>query len=245
MTKFQKSFYAISVVVVITILITCCSTGPIHVIYGSDINSYMVEGFRPQRTNLNEPCESSVNYDHLSVIPDYTRPITTNTEWVCNLYRKVKQLKERQVTMLVCNKDYLHVLINWLAHAVLYAFYPANSILIIAFDSFTHSVLENKGFHSVYILPEAVANAKTKDSVAHVWITRITVARLLNYWNYSVLEFDSDAIMISNIQPILNNFSNSDIIASGGTFPFDLYKKWKTPTICMGVILFKCSPATG
>ena len=95
-----------------------------------------------QRTNPDDkPCESSVSYDNLTVLPDHTRPIKADTEWICNLYRTVKQFKERQLTLLVCNKDYLHVLINWLAHAILHAHYPANGILVIAFDSFTHQVM--------------------------------------------------------------------------------------------------------
>ena len=207
-------------------------------------------GNYPQRTTNTNPdkvCESSASYDHLSVIPEYTRPIARDTEWVCNLYRVVKQFKERQVTLLVCNKNYLDVLVNWLAHSVLYALHPVDSILIIAFDSYTYHVLHSKGFHSVHISLQALSNltTKTKDSVSNIWITRLTVTRLLNHWNYSVLVFDSDAIMIKNIQPLLDKFSNSDIVASAGSFPHDLNEKWKAPTICMGVILMKCSPATG
>ena len=199
----------------------------------------------PQRTNHDEICESSTSYDHLSVIPKYTRPIAKDTEWVCNLYREVKQFKERQVTLLVCNENYLDILVNWLANSVLYALYPVNSTLIIAFDSYTHLALRNKGFHSVHISLQAIANSKTNETVAHIWITRLTVTRLLNHWNYDVLLFDSDAIMIRNVQPLLDKFSDSDIVASAGSYPFDLNKKWHAPTICMGVILMKSTPATG
>jgi len=76
-------------------------------------------------------------------------------------------------------------------------------------------------------------------------VTRLTIIRLLNYWNYSVLLFDSDAIMLRDIQPLLYKFNSSDIITSAGTFLTKLYKKWNAPTMCMGVILIKSSPATG
>lgn len=241
MAQLQRSFCVISAV---SCIIICCSTALIHVVNFSNMDGSL---YRPlgRIKSLDEPCKSSATYDHLSVIPEYTRPIAMDTEWICNLYQKVQQLEERQVTLLVCNEDYLDVLINWLAHAILYAFYPTKSILIIAFDYFTHQTLQNKGFHSVYILPEAVAKTNTNDTVANIWVARVTIARLLNYWNYSVLEFDSDAIMIKNIQPILNKFNNSDIIASAGKYPHYINKKWRAPTICMGVILIKCSPATG
>ena len=198
----------------------------------------------PQWTN-DLICESSTNYDHLSVMPGHTRSITTKSEWVCNLYREVKQLKGRQVTLLVCNSQYLDIMVNWLAHSVLYAFHPVNHILIIAFDSLTHHVLHSKGFHSVHILPEDVIDSSTKQGNTPVWLTRMTILRLLNYWNYSVLEFDGDAVMLRNIQPLLDKFANSDIIASGGRSPFRLSRKWNASTLCMGVILIKCSPAIG
>ena len=214
-------------------------------LYITDI-FYTLDSSQPltQWTDIDKICLRKTSYDNLSVMP-YTRPIATNSEWVCNLYREVKQLKGRQVTLLVCDSHYLDVLINWLAHSVLYAFHPVNRILIIAFDTFTHHVLQSKGFHSVYILPEDIVNSDQKQNVSRVWITRTTVLRLLNYWNYSVLEFDGDAIMIKDIQPLLDKFNNSDIIASAGTFPTTLSKKWKAPTLCMGVILIKCSPAIG
>ena len=201
-----------------------------------------------QWTAVDKICQWPTSYDNLNVMlvmPGYTRPITKNSEWVCNLYREVKQLKGRQVTLLVCNSHYLDVLINWLAHSVLYTFHPVNRILILAFDSFTHHVLHSKGFHSVYILPEDVANASTRQVNARLWVTRTTIVRLLNYWNYSVLVFDGDAIMTRNIQPLLDKYANSDIIASAGTFPYYLNQKWNASTLCMGVILIKNSPAIG
>ena len=37
-----------------------------------------------------EICEPSSYANNLNVMPHYTRPITANSEWVCNLYREVK-----------------------------------------------------------------------------------------------------------------------------------------------------------
>ena len=189
---------------------------------------------------------SSTSYDNLSVIPDHTLPMSVDTLWVRDLYDEVKHLTGRQVTLLVSDRKYLDVLVNWLAHSILYASQPVDSILIIAFDTFTYHVLHRKGFHSVYIQPQAVVNSKpTSKNLAYIWITRLTVIRLLNYWNYSVLVIDSDAIMLRNIQPVLDRFNTSDIVTSGGYFPSKLHNRWNAPTMCMGVILIKSSPATG
>lgn len=238
MISIHRIFYVLSGVTAI-----CCCMGLLYII-GDDITG-VAGSYYPQQHNLDEICESSTSYDHLSVIPEYTRSMAKNSKWVCNLYREVKQIKARRVTLLVCNRNYLHILVNWLVYSVVFAFHPVNSILIIAFDSFTHRVLSYKGFHSVHISLQAVANSRTNESLAHIWITRLTVARLLNHWNHSVLLFDSDAIMLRNIHPLLSKFNDSDIIASAGSYPNDLNKKWNAPTICMGVILIKCSAATG
>ena len=229
-------------VIVIAVTITCCMAIYISGRFLTLDSDYVSSQWS---RDVDKTCELPTIYDNLNVMPGHARPITTNSEWVCNLYREVKQLKGRQVTLLVCNSQYLDVLINWLAHSVLYTFHPVNHILIIAFDSFTHHVLHSKGFHSVYVLPEDVVDSSTKQGNACVWVTRMTILRLLNYWNYSVLEFDGDAIMMKNIQPLLDKFANSDIIASAGKSPFDLNEKWNAPTLCMGVILIKCSPAIG
>ena len=195
-------------------------------------------------TACESECKSlGINYDQLSVAPGYSRPVTMNTTWVCDLYCEVKQLEGKQVTLLVSSKSYLGVLVNWLAQSILHASQPVNSILIIAFDSPTHQVLSYKGFHSVYISPDVVVKQRAKFS--GIWMTRLTVIRFLNYWNYSVVAFDIDALMIKNIQPLLDRFNTSDIIASGGAFPFEFSRKWNVSTMCMGAIFFKCSAATG
>lgn len=186
------------------------------------------------------------NKTKFNVMPGYTRPVTADTEWIRDLYYAVKQLTGRQVTLLMSNINYLNLLINWLAHSVLHASQPVNSILIIALDSPTHRVLQHRGFHSVYIPPRSVVSpGRNFKSVGGIWATRLMIMRLLNYWNYSVLAFDIDAIMLKNIQSLLDKFNTSDIIGSSGTYPFNLSKKWNVPTLCMGVILIKSSPATG
>ena len=207
------------------------------------INSYAVTPFNASQVDeIIKPAE----VDLLNALPSDSLPVTMTTDWVCDLQHTVKQLPGRQVTLLVSDKKYLDVLVNWLAHSILYAFHPMNSIIIISFDAYTHLALYRKGFHSVYIPPYSIMKSKNFTSrFAHIWVTRLTVIRILNYWNYTVLVFDSDAIMLKNIQPLLDKFTNSDIISSSGSYPFDLHHKWAVPTLCMGVFLIKSSPATG
>ena len=204
-----------------------------------------VDVYKNNITNHKMICKSSTSYDQLSLTPLYTQPIRMDTKWVCDLYHEVKQMQSKQLTLLICSKSYLEVLVNWLAQAVLHAHYPADGILIIAFDSFTHHVMHHKGIHSVFISVDAVFNSKVNGIANRIWMTRLTVIRLLNHWNYNVLAFDTDALMLKNVQPLLDKFSTSDIVASSGTFPVECYNKWKAPTMCMGAIFYKSSPATG
>ena len=212
---------------------------------------FLVIGYYPATKDNRLPREygswnGRISYDHLSVIPDYTLPMSVDTLWVRYLRDEVKQLTGRQVTLLVSDRNYLDLLVNWLAHSILYASQSVDSILIIAFDTYTYRVLQNKGFHSVYIQPHSIVNSKpTSKNLAHIWIMRLTIIRLLNYWKYNVLVIDSDAVMMRNIQPVLDRFNTSDIITSGGYFPSKFSDKWNAPTMCMGVILIKSSPATG
>ena len=208
------------------------------------INIYPIIPFTvPQVDEIFKP---KIEVELLNVLPSFTVPTTAETEWVRELYHRVKQVTGRQVTLLVSDKKYLDILVNWLAHAILYAFQPVNNILIISFDAFSHLVLRRKGFQSIYIPPHSIMKSQNYTSrFSHIWVTRLTVLRILNYWNCTVQVFDSDAIMLKNIQPLVDKFNNSDIISSAGSYPFDLHRKWAVPTLCMGVFVIKSSPATG
>ena len=233
---------------VVGVLIMLTSGILLYVMSYCMVNNYPVTPFNV--VHLNKIMRSSsvkvAGNDILNVLPYFTQPLTMETKWVCDLHRTVTQLPGRQITLLVSNNNYLDVLVNWLVHSILYVSHPMKSILIISFDTSTHLILRRKGFHSVFVPPDSIMKPKKFSSrFAHIWVTRLTVMRLLNYWNYSVLVFDSDAIMLKNIQPLLDNFNNSDIISSPGVYPFDLHRKWAAPTLCMGVFLVKSSPATG
>ena len=210
-----------------------------------EVDVYKDNSGLPSFTNHKMICKSSTSYDWLSVSPRYTRPIRMDTKWVCDLYHEVKQMQSKQLTLLICNKDYLEVLVNWLAQAVLHAHHPVDSILIIATDSFTHQVMHHKGIHSVFISVDAVFNVTGIGKVQSIWMTKLAVVRLLSHWNYNVFAFDTDAVMLKNVQPLLDKFSTSDIVASTSTSPSKYYKKWKVPTMCMGAMFYKSSPATG
>ena len=82
-------------------------------------------------------------------------------------------------------------------------------------------------------------------SFSHIWVVRVVLFRLLNHWGYTVAAYDSDAVLVKNPEPLFSELEGSDIVGSPGVYPFDLHRKWKSPTLCMGVVLFRASQRTG
>ena len=183
------------------------------------------------------------HWQDYSILPSNTLPITLNTGWVKQLRHTTMQLTGQQIVLLLSDERYLDVLLNWMVHVVLVSPLTLKNVLIISLDTVTHQILQHKQFHSIYvprhyfIRPDLPA---TKFS--HLWVIRLIIIRLLNSWNYDVLVFDSDAVLLRNIQPLLTQFAKSDIVSSSGSYPFDVHRKWGVPTLCMGVILIRSSP---
>lgn len=79
---------------------------------------------------------------------------------------------------------------------------------------------------------------------SYVWIIRMVVYRLINYFGYDVVSYDTDAIPLRNLQPVFDKYRDHDIIGSAGHFPFHLGRAWGF-TLCMGVVRFKSNANTG
>ena len=200
---------------------------------------------------LNTPDEIAtsilqVDYSaNLGLYPSLTLPVTANCSWVQDLYRITHQ-SGPQITLLMCNKQYLSVLINWLAYTALQALLVVKDTVILSLDNTTHQVLKQKGFNSVLVPRDSIIRPYANIAyISAAWVTRLTVIRVLNSFKYDVLSIDSDAMILKDMRPLFENFPAADIIASSGTWPFSLHNKWKGPTLCMGVSLFKATKGTG
>ena len=107
-----------------------------------------------------------------------------------------------------------------------------------------HLLLHSKGLPSVYVDPETITCGKVHRKISRIWIARCAVYRLLAHWGYDVMAYDSDAIVLKNLQDILAAYPDSDVIGSSGFYPRDLGAKWGQ-TLCMGVALFRSTRKTG
>ena len=155
------------------------------------------------------------------------------------------QQPHRQVTVVFGDaKQYALGLLNWLVSALVMTSPPLTNIIVISLDEELQALLDNKDIASVHVKPETVTCGQIKRKLSRIWITRYAVYMLLNHWGYDVMAYDTDAIVLRNLQDILNTFGESDIIGSAGGYPRNLTIKWGQ-TLCMGVVLFKSTRKTG
>ena len=68
------------------------------------------------------------------------------------------------------------------------------------------------------------------------------VYRLLNHWGYDVVNYDTDAILLRDMSPLLH--SGDDIVGTFGRFPTDLTKQWGI-TLCTALLVVRSSRTTG
>ena len=150
------------------------------------------------------------------------------------------------VAFVSANYAYREVLINWLISArIKVRGEPLENVLVGALDEPLHTLMLAKGIDSIYIEPDSILTEPDwVKPYSKLLIARITVLRLINLWGYDVTQFDTDAIVIKNPQPLYNVHFDSDIIGSTGLFPQELSRKWGF-TLCMGMIVFRSTVKTG
>jgi len=173
--------------------------------------------------------------------------------WATKMKAKLEAAKVgKQLTLLTVSLNYLPILINWLIHAKLNALPLMENLLVVCVDQDSHEILSRKGILSQLVqVTDIIYTMKDMDDnkvfSARV-ITRLTVLRLLNYWGYDVLVIDIDALLINNIQPIFDHFSDSDIIAStvnsNNCIPSTARNAWGF-CLCIGLLLIRSNTNTG
>ena len=176
-----------------------------------------------------------------------------NSPWATKMKAKLEAAKVgKQLTLLTVSLNYLPVLINWLIHAKLNALPLMENLLVVCVDQDSHKILSRKGILSQLVqVTDIIYTMKDMDDEkifsARV-ITRLTVLRLLNYWGYDVLVIDIDALLINNIQPIFDHFSDSDIIVSTVNsnicIPSTARNAWGF-CLCIGLLLIRSNTNTG
>ena len=66
----------------------------------------------------------------------------------------------------------------------------------------------------------------------------------MSHWNYDVVMYDSDAVVLRNPQPLFDASPGVELIGSSGKGPQSIGNVWGR-TICTGVLLMRSSAALG
>ena len=120
------------------------------------------------------------------------------SSWVAEMKTILNNMANRQVNMVVAESNYMPSLLNWLIAALIKAKAPLENVLIIALDEQLHLFLQGKGVPSVYINRSNVIIPNARLIMySDVWITRLTIVRLLHYWCYDIANYDTDAIIFN------------------------------------------------
>ena len=163
--------------------------------------------------------------------------------WVKPLQHFLLQLNSSQVSVVFSDYLFVDSLLNWLVSAMTKVDSPVTNLLVVCLDKALYTLLQNKHIASIVVEKDTIIwpAAKMKTNFSQIWITRLVLCRLLNHWGYDVAMFDADAIVLRNPKPLFDKYKEADIVASSGRYPFDLSKRWKAATVCMGTVLLRAT----
>jgi len=170
------------------------------------------------------------------------------SQWAVDFKAKLDAAKpDKLVILLIIKYDNFPSLINWLAHARSHTESLLEKVIVVSLDEQSHYTLLRKGIFSAFVPVGEVIKSLSSSKAYAEMITRFTLLRILNYWGYDVLQMDSNVIFMKDIQPILDHFNDTDLVAStleDNCAPTDAYKTWKF-CVSLGFLLIKDTFNTG
>ena len=217
------------------------------------MNSSPAPSTFPTQQSMQHP---SVQWSQLQAppsLPWYKSDVKVNPEqimqfrWVQKLCSFLTTVDRRfPIAIVASNSKYTDALLNWLIASVVKLKDPIKNILVLSLDSSLRNLLQMRRIDFLYVLPSTLANIKRskRQAIKQVEVVRLTVMRILNHWGFDVVNYDSDAVILRNPQPIYDRYPGSDVIGSAGTFPNGIYIKWGV-TVCMGVVMIRATNRTG
>ena len=187
-------------------------------------------------------------------VPFATLPLgrILQTQWMKELRDYLGSLKPHSgpITLVSSDYKYREVLLNWLISALVRVDTPLSNVLVLSLDPSLHTLLRGRGFACIHIPPESLCPALTANLTSHVafkqvHVLRLTVMRFLNHWGFDVANYDTDAIIMKNPEPLYyQKYGGSDFIGSYGHFPHEMQREWGL-AVCIGVVMIKSTIHTG
>ena len=173
--------------------------------------------------------------------------------WFNSLIRYLKTVDRSEPIIMVCSdKTFIEGLLNWLIWTFVLQDTPPRNVMVVTNRVKVCSLIEGHGI-PVYCLKlsvDSILNKRGVDDIkghqfSHLLAIRMSVMRILNHLGHHVMNLDSDAIMLKNPIPVLEQNGDSDVVGTyGGALPYRLFRKWGV-VACMGTVLIRSTPATG
>ncbi len=188
-------------------------------------------------------------------VPHSTLPIDVLLRqlWIGDLKKILSTIDPHSGSISLTTSDlkFQEVLLNWLIASTLHITPQLSHPLILCMDKSVYDLLKSHNITSIYTPPESFVDKKTNNNLKkHVAFTttqilRLTVMRLLNHWGYNAANYDADAYLVKNPEPLYyETHRESNLIASYGHYPSEIRQLWGV-TLCAGVFMIKSAPVTG
>lgn len=210
-------------------------------------DQHLVHGVELQ-TETKRALDFRIGYPFTFPYEEVTKPVdeVLRAEWVTGLQAHLLAMSSGFVLLVEADEKFLEVLLNWLVALQRNTNLTPEDVIIISLDPNVHSLLTQRSLPSFLLLKETVlrSDVKLPSAFSHIWLLRLVVVRLLNHWGIDVAMFDIDAVVLKDPLNLFQQFPRSDIVGQQGVYPFDLHRQWGA-TLCMGVVLFRSSNATG
>ncbi|KAL5457715.1 hypothetical protein EMCRGX_G035003 [Ephydatia muelleri] len=172
--------------------------------------------------------------------PHYSKTdaVLLHSPWTAELRSILRNISGNQISMVTSSAEHQDVLLNWIAAAMLVANPPLENIVVLSLDEVLYNFLRERKIQSLYVSPEMVIDAKIDRVFSQVHIVRLTVLRLINHYGFDVVNYDCDAIVLKNPDPLFEKYKAADMIGTFGKGPSQLFNKWGV-TLNTGVLLLR------
>ena len=169
-------------------------------------------------------------------------------QWVSELRAFVETVQPRwPISILSASSEFTEMLLNWLTLTLVVIEEPIQNVLVVSLDENIHLLLKKRGFASLHISQDSTDSSDHKSvgkGVTMAGIARTTVMRLLLHWGYDVANYDLDALVIKNPQPLYDSYHQSDIVGTTAVDPMVLTRRWGF-SVCFGAVMMRATYQTG
>ena len=99
---------------------------------------------------------------------------------------------------------------------------PLSNIIVISIDEALCDLLNKRTIRCIFVDWRTYLKDNINLPFRSILILRLTVIRLLNYFGYDAANIDADAILLKNLEPLYEEYKESDMVAGRGRYPFAL-----------------------